>query len=73
MSGDEFEQALLSVNDEIDKLFATLKESERIMLAERESLSHIAMLAEQLKINMQEMDGNYDLVEKILILSNQRL
>jgi DNA-binding response OmpR family regulator len=71
MSHDELEQALLSLNDEIDKLFTILKESERIMLSERESLAHIAILAEQLKMNLPEVDSN--LVEEISRLSDKRL
>ena len=73
LSHDKLERALLSLNDEIDKLFATLKASEGIILTERESLSHIAILAERLKQNLQEMDSNYDLVEEISRLSDKRL
>ena len=72
MSHDELEQALLSLNDEIDKLFAILKESEGIILSERESLALIANLAEQLKINLHG-DNNFNLVEEISRLSNKRL
>ncbi len=73
MSDNELERALLSLNDEIDKLFAILKESERIILAEREALSHIATLAERLKISLQKTDSNYDLADKISRLSNERI
>jgi DNA-binding response OmpR family regulator len=73
MSDEELERTLLSVNDEIDKLFSLLKESERIVLAERESLSYIAILAEELKTNFTEMDSTYNLVEKISQLSKERL
>ena len=73
MSHNELEQALLSLNDEIDKLFTILKESERIMLSERESLALIAILAEQLKMNLPEVDSNSKLVEEISRLSNNRL
>ncbi len=73
MSHNELERALLSINDEIDKLFAILKESERIMLSERESLALIAILAEQLKTNLPEEDSNSNLVEDISRLSNERL
>jgi len=72
MSHDELERALLSLNDEIDKLFAILKESEGIILSERESLALIANLAEQLKINLHG-DNNFNLVEEISRLSNKRL
>jgi len=72
MSHDELERALLSLNDEIDKLFAILKESEGIILSERESLALIANLAEQLKMNLPE-DNNSNLVEEISRLSNNRL
>jgi hypothetical protein len=64
---------LLSLNDEIDKLFAILKDGERIILSERESLALIATLAEQLKLKPQGMDIDYDLVEEIARLSNIRL
>jgi DNA-binding NtrC family response regulator len=73
MSDNELEQALLFVSDEMDKLFANLKESERIILIERESLSHIAILAERLKMSLPEVGNNYDLVEEISRLSNERL
>jgi DNA-binding response OmpR family regulator len=72
MSHDELERALLSLNDEIDKLFAILKESEGIILSERESLALIANLAEQLKMNLPG-DNNSNLVEEISRLSNKRL
>jgi CheY-like chemotaxis protein len=73
MSHDELERVLLSLSDEIDKLFAVLKESERIILSERESLALIANLAEQLKMNLEETDGNYDLAKEISRLSTERL
>ena len=73
MSHNELEKALLSLNDEIDKLFAILKESEGIILLERESLALIANLVEQLKANLPEVDNNSNLVEEISRLSNQRL
>jgi len=73
MSHDELERVLLSLSDEIDKLFAILKESERIILSERESLALIANLAEQLKMNLEETDGNYDLAKEISRLSTERL
>ena len=52
MTDSELEQSLLSVSEEIDKFFATFKECEKIILAERESLAYIAALAEQLKIKI---------------------
>ena len=73
MSGEDLHGTLLSLNDEIDELFSLLKESERIILIERESLSHIAILAEELKIRLNEGDSTYDLVEKISQLSSTRL
>jgi DNA-binding response OmpR family regulator len=73
ISGNELGQALLSVNDEIDKLFAILKESEMVILAERESLSRISVLAEQLKMNLQEKDHDYYLVGEISRLSDERV
>jgi DNA-binding response OmpR family regulator len=73
MPDDKLRGALLSVNDEIDELFSTLKASERLILAERESLSHISSLAEQLKVDLRETDDNYELVDKICRFSNERL
>lgn len=73
MSNDCLDRALLSVNDEIDELFVTLKNNERLILAERESLSHIASLAELLKLGLMETDDNYDLVDRICRFSNERL
>ncbi len=73
VSDQGLDQALLSLNDELDKLFAILKESERIILAEREALSHISTLAERLKANLPRKDENYELTEKISRLSNNRV
>jgi DNA-binding NtrC family response regulator len=73
MSDEELERTLLSLNDEIDRLFLLLKESEKVILIERESLSHIAILAEELKMNCKEMDSSYNLVEKVSQLSRERL
>lgn len=73
MSDDELEQSLLTVSDEIDKFFASFKECERIILTERESLAHIAVLAEQLKMNIPVMNESYELVEEISRLSDNRL
>lgn len=73
MSDDQLEQTLLYVSDEIDKFFATFKECEKIVLTERESLAHIAVLAEQLKINLSATDTNYKLVEEISRLAEKRL
>jgi len=73
ISDNNLDRALLSVNDEIDKLFLTLKNNERLILAERESLSHIASLAERLKLSLPETDDNYCLVDRICRFSNERL
>lgn len=73
MTDSELEQSLLSVSEEIDKFFATFKECEKIILAERESLAYIAALAEQLKINIPSMSDCYELVEEISRLSGNRL
>ena len=73
MSDHGLDQALASLNDEIDKLFALLKESERIILVEREALSHIATLSETLKMGLQKKDKNYELADKISRLSNNRV
>ncbi len=73
MSDGALHEALLSLNDEIDKLFALLKESERIILVEREALSHIATLSERLKTSLKKKDEKYELAEKISRLSNNRV
>jgi DNA-binding NtrC family response regulator len=73
MSGNELEQALLYVSDEMDKFFETFKECERMILTERESLAHIAALAEQLKMNLSETSDNYALADEISRLSDNRL
>ncbi|MDR3555698.1 MAG: response regulator [Syntrophobacteraceae bacterium] len=73
MSDQGLDQALVSLNDEVDKLFALLRESERIILAEREALSHIATLSERLKAGLEKKDENYHLADKISRLSNQRV
>jgi DNA-binding NtrC family response regulator len=73
MSDNTLDKTLLSVNEEIDKLFTALRDNERLILAERESLSHIASLAERLKTELLETDDNYDLVDKICRFSNERL
>jgi DNA-binding NtrC family response regulator len=73
MTDNQLEQTLLSVSEEIDKFFVSFKECERIILTERESLAHIAALAEQLKMNLPVMSDCYELVEEISRLSGNRL
>ncbi len=73
MPDGELEQALLSVGDEIDKLFAALKQCEKMVLSERESLAHIAVLAEQLKANLPAAKESYELVAQIARLADNRL
>lgn len=73
MSDEALEQSLLTVSDEIDKFFATFKECEKIILTERESLAHIGVLAEQLKINVPLTTATYGLIEEISRLSEKRL
>lgn len=73
MTGKDLDQALLSLDEEIDKLFKVLKESEKLVLLERESLAHIATLAEQLKMNMSSEDDSRLLVEEIARRSENRL
>lgn len=72
MSDKELDHALLALNDQIDKLFRTLKESERILLLQRESLARIASLAEELNSGPRE-DSFQHLVEEICFRSNTRL
>jgi hypothetical protein len=72
ISHDELERTLTSLNDQIDRLFVILKESERIILAERESLALIGMLAERLKMSLSQED-NSKLIEEISSLSDKRL
>ncbi len=69
----ELEQTLMSVGDEIDKLFAALKQCEKMVLSERESLAHIAVLAEQLKANLPAEKESYELVQQISRLAENRL
>ncbi len=73
MSDRGLEQSLITLNDEIDKLFALLKESEKILLAEREALSRIASLSERLKAGLPKKDENYHLADKISRLANHRV
>jgi DNA-binding NtrC family response regulator len=73
MSDLGLDQALLALNDEIDKLFSLLKDSERVILAEREALSQIAGISERLKSGLQEDDENYHLADTISQLSNTRI
>jgi DNA-binding NtrC family response regulator len=73
MSDNELEKSLLTLSEEIDKFFANFKECERMILTERESLAHIGVLAEQLKMNIPVMNECYELVEEIARLSNNRL
>lgn len=65
VSKDSFEKTLLSVNLEIDKLFSLLKESEKSILAERQALLNIVILAKQLKEKLTEGDETYGLTEGI--------
>ncbi|MGC8490364.1 MAG: response regulator [Syntrophobacteraceae bacterium] len=73
VSDHGLDKALLALNDEIDKLFEFFKESEKIILAEREALSRIASLAEHLKVCLDKEDEIYDLAEEITRLSNRRV
>jgi DNA-binding response OmpR family regulator len=73
MSESELDQALLSLNKEIDKLFKVLRESERLVLVERESLSRIASLAEQLRMDTPKDDRSYGFLEEISRLSATRV
>jgi DNA-binding NtrC family response regulator len=73
MTDQELEQLIVSLNNQIDKLFAMLRQAETIMLAERESLAHIAVLAERCKMDISETDSVYELLEKISELSTERL
>lgn len=72
MTDNELDQALLRLNIEIDKLFYILKESERILLQQRESLTKIACLAEEFKC-IQSDDSLKNLVTEICTRSNNRL
>jgi DNA-binding response OmpR family regulator len=69
----ELDHALLSLSREIDRLFYVLRESERLILTERESLARVASLTEELKENMAEEDPLLPILEKILCLANTRL
>ncbi|MFZ2447955.1 MAG: response regulator [Syntrophobacteraceae bacterium] len=72
MSDNELDQALLYLNGAIDKLFDTLKESERVLLSQRESLARIASLAEEFHYTPSER-GLHVLVEQICQTSHARL
>jgi DNA-binding NtrC family response regulator len=65
MTDEEQERAIVSLNDEIDKVFKLVKGCEKVILIQRESLANIAGLAEQLRGDMDEADKEVDLVNEI--------
>ena len=73
MTDIEFDRALMSLDEKIDKIFIELKETEKYALVQREYLSYIAAKAEQMKSQISETDQSYSLIDEIYHCSNKRL
>jgi DNA-binding NtrC family response regulator len=73
MSEGGLDQALLALNEGIDSIFKTLRESEKLVLVEREALARIAGLAEQLKMDTPKEDRFFNFLDEISRLSGIRL
>lgn len=73
MTDSEFDRALMSLDEKIDKVFMELKESERYALVQREYLSYIAAKAEQIKSQISETHQSYSLIDEICNCSSKRL
>jgi DNA-binding NtrC family response regulator len=73
MPDDELDGIIERLNGVFDKICDILKESQRILLLQRESLANIASLAEQLKTNTSGPDSSNGLVEEIYRLACCRL
>lgn len=73
MTDIQFDRALMSLDEKIDKIFMELKESEKYTLVQREHLSYIAAKAEQIKSQISETDQCYGLIDEIYHCSSMRL
>ena len=73
MTDIEFDRALMSLNEIIDKIFIALKESEKFALVQREYLAYIAANAEQIKSHISETHQSYSLIDEICKYSSKRL
>jgi DNA-binding NtrC family response regulator len=69
----ELDKSLVSLNKKIDKLFRLFKESERLILVQRESLANVAVCAEQLKLVCSETDQGNRLINEITKYAGMRL
>lgn len=73
MSDREVAKALVRLDSSIDRIFEVLKEYERILLSQRESLARISDLSEQVKSVMPDSASAAKIVEEISRESGNRL
>jgi len=73
MSYEEMNNALVRLDSSIDRVFEILKEYERILLLQRESLAKIADLSEQVKSSMPGSANAVGFIEEISRESGKRL
>lgn len=73
MPYEEMSKALVRLDVSIDKIFEILKEYERILLLQRESLARIADLSEQVKSDMPKSANAISFIEEISRESGKRL
>lgn len=64
---------LQSFNDRVDHIFNTIKNWEKIIFDQRERLTNIAFLTEQLKDMVSETDETYPVIESIWREAGRRL
>ena len=70
---DKKHRLLDNYQDSIGKFFEALIEREKIILKQRDALSNIEMLAEQLRENTKESDPVYSFIEKIVKEAQHRI
>ncbi|MBN1291692.1 MAG: response regulator [Candidatus Latescibacteria bacterium] len=72
LSPEKQHRLLKFVNEKIDYMFRSLKNSERIIFQQRETLARLAALAEELYDNTPESDPQMTLIKKIAEQASQR-
>ena len=61
------------IHEKLDFIFSTFKNFERMLLCQRESLTNVAFLVEQLRGQLPAGDPRHELVEQIVAEANKRL
>lgn len=73
MSNEGFDQAILTLDGAIDKIFRVLKEYEKVIFLQREALAKIASLSEQAKAISPDTDRVHGFLEEICTQSCNRI